>query len=71
MKRSVNCINGLCRPVRSGGYTDPCNEICGQSSCTDAKDPGTCDLTKQLPAFTGDKEIYLNGTFQFNLSHLI
>jgi hypothetical protein len=59
-------MDGICRPVKSGGYTDPCNEICGQSSCTDAKDPGTCDLTKQLPAFTGDKEIYLNGIYFLN-----
>jgi len=39
-----------------------CQQICGQATCSNAKDPGTCDLTKQLPGFTGDKEIYLNGT---------
>ena len=51
--------------MKSSGYTDPCQEICGQSSCAEAKDPGTCDLTKQLPGFTGDKDLKLNGEFHF------
>jgi len=43
----VTCTNGICRP-RVDGYSDSCKEMCGESSCTEAQDPGTCDLTKLI-----------------------
>jgi hypothetical protein len=67
IRKSVTCIEGICRPVRSNGYTDPCNEICGQASCADATDPGPCDLTNQLESFTGNIDLKLNGKLLFHL----
>jgi hypothetical protein len=62
IKSEVVCINSICTRMSTDWSKQGCQQICGQATCSNAKDPGTCDLTKQLPGFTGDKEIYLNGT---------
>jgi hypothetical protein len=63
IKSQVVCINSICTRMSTDWSKQGCQQICGQASCSNAKDPGTCDLNKQLSAFTGEKEIYLNGKY--------
>ena len=59
VKAKATCISGFCTSSHSKG--NACQLICGQPNCDAAKDPGTCDLTKQLTSsFTGETNVMLN-----------
>ncbi len=44
------------------GITNACQYLCAADSCIDAvADPGTCDMTKLLPGYSGAKYTCVNG----------
>ena len=66
----VQCENGFCHPVTSKGYTDSCQEICGESSCKDAILPVDCDLRKNKKFASDPLNGYKLLCFNGELSHL-
>ena len=63
IKSKVICVFGICTTYYTEG--NGCPKICGQPNCDTAKDPGTCDLTKQLTStFSGETVVKLNSKFK-------
>ena len=61
-KSSAECINGTCSANAVTGVTNACQYLCAADSCLDAvADPGTCDMTKLLPGYSGGKYTCING----------
>ncbi len=71
--KKIVCKNGKCRPDKSAGYSDACEEICGFSSCLDAQpDPGVCDLTKFIgESASGRQKLCFNSKRNLKLDCLV